>query len=187
MFLRQSPKTTLKNTQKLPLWSILRLTFLEIFKNESFHFSQYSRNFVSYLCLGFSDRITCFQISPRIFQLNRTVSALLYSSRHNSFTNYGTIWKIFVGSENQNLHKCVEKLESELIMFKEKYEDLKISKQEAVRELLQLKDTHNDMLSHIKVDLLNETSFREDVDRRLADVRGQVSEKMGAIYRNVGN
>lgn len=60
--------------------------------------------------------------------------------------------------------------------MKEKYEDLKISKQDAVRELLQLKDTHNDMVTHIKADLLNETTFREDVDRRLADVRAQVSK-----------
>jgi predicted RNase H-like nuclease (RuvC/YqgF family) len=79
-------------------------------------------------------------------------------------------------SENYNLHKNVEKLESELIELKEKYEDLKISKQDAVRELLQLKDTHNDVVTHIKADLMNENTFREDVDRRLADVRAQVEE-----------
>lgn len=80
--------------------------------------------------------------------------------------------------ENQNLHKTIEKLESDLIMLKEKNEDLKISKQEAIRELMQLKDTHNDMVSHMKIDLLNETSFREEVDRRLADVRAQVCIKL---------
>lgn len=80
-------------------------------------------------------------------------------------------------SENQNLHKTIEKLESDLIMLKEKNEDLKVSKQEATRELMQLKDTHNDMVSHMKIDLMNETSFREDVDRRLADVRAQVHKK----------
>lgn len=58
--------------------------------------------------------------------------------------------------------------------LREKYEDLKMSKQEAIRELLQLKDTHNDVVTHIKADLMNESSFREDVDRRLADVRAQV-------------
>ncbi|XP_065209268.1 coiled-coil domain-containing protein 102A [Planococcus citri] len=76
--------------------------------------------------------------------------------------------------EKQLLHKNIEKLESELMDVKEKYEDLKVSKQEALRELMQLKDTHNDVVSHIKVDLMNETTFREDVDKRLADVRAQL-------------
>lgn len=80
----------------------------------------------------------------------------------------------FVCSENHTLHKNVEKLESELIELKEKYEDLKVSKQDAIRELLQLKDTHNDVVTNIKADLMNESTFREDVDRRLADVRAQV-------------
>ncbi len=46
MFLCQCPKTTLKNTQNLPLYSIFKLKFPEIFKNESFLFSQFSRNHV---------------------------------------------------------------------------------------------------------------------------------------------
>lgn len=81
-----------------------------------------------------------------------------------------------VFSENHNLHKSIEKLESEVIELKEKYEDLKVSKQDAVRELLQLKDTHKDVVTHIKADLMNESTFREDVDRRLADVRAQVGQ-----------
>lgn len=89
---------------------------------------------------------------------------------------------ILIFSENQNLHKTIEKLESDLIMLKEKNEDLKISKQEAIRELMQLKDTHNDMVSHMKIDLMNETSFREDVDRRLADVRAQVLAKFQILW-----
>lgn len=68
------------------------------------------------------------------------------------------------------------------MMLKEKNEDLKISKQDAIRELMQLKDTHNDMVSHMKIDLMNETSFREDVDRRLADVRAQVRPKFSINY-----
>lgn len=62
--------------------------------------------------------------------------------------------------------------------LKEKHEDLKISKQDAVRDLLQLKDTHNNTVTHIKTDLLNESTFREDVDRRLADVRAQVTNRI---------
>lgn len=76
--------------------------------------------------------------------------------------------------ENQGLHKIIGKLESELMTLKEKHEDLKLSKQDAVRDLSQLKDTHNNTVTHIKADLLNESTFREDVDRRLADVRAQL-------------
>ncbi len=55
MYLHRSPKTALKNTQNSPLYSILKLTFLRIFKNESFRFSQYSQKFSFDLCLGSSD------------------------------------------------------------------------------------------------------------------------------------
>ncbi len=47
MLLHRSPKTALKNTLNSPFYSILKLTFPKIFKNESFRFSQFSRNFVS--------------------------------------------------------------------------------------------------------------------------------------------
>ncbi len=50
--------TALKNTQNSPLYSILKLTFPKIFKNESFNFSQYSQNFFSDSCLGSSDCLT---------------------------------------------------------------------------------------------------------------------------------
>ncbi len=67
MFLHWFPKTALKNTQNLSLYSILKLTFPEIFKNESFRFSQFSWNFVSkkrlfYGTLGF---FICFSVDPR--------------------------------------------------------------------------------------------------------------------------
>ncbi len=66
-FLHRSPKTTLKKPQNLPLNSILKLTFPEIFKNESYRFSQFSRNFINvkfpfYGTLGF---FTCFSVDPR--------------------------------------------------------------------------------------------------------------------------
>ena len=86
-----------------------------------------------------------------------------------------------VFSENHNLHKTVEKLESELMELKEKYEGMKISKQEAIRELLHSKDTHNDVVTHIKADLMNESTFQEDIDRCLADVRAQVFSNLKKI------
>ncbi len=46
MFLCRSPNTVLKNSLNSPLYTILNLTFREIFKNDSFRFSQFSWNFV---------------------------------------------------------------------------------------------------------------------------------------------
>ncbi len=57
MFLNLSPKTALKSTQNSSLYSILKLTFPEIFKNESF-FSQFYFKKISILfTVGF---LTCF-------------------------------------------------------------------------------------------------------------------------------
>ncbi len=52
MFLCRSPKTALKNTQNSPLCSILKLTFSEYFKNESFRFHSILKIFF-HLMLGF--------------------------------------------------------------------------------------------------------------------------------------
>ncbi len=52
MFLCRSLKTALKNTQNSSLYSILKVTFLEIFKNERFCVSQFSRNFFCRLMPG---------------------------------------------------------------------------------------------------------------------------------------
>ncbi len=52
-----------KISKTTSLHYILKLIFPEIFKNESFRFSQYSQNFFSGLCLGSSDRLTnCWDI-----------------------------------------------------------------------------------------------------------------------------
>ncbi len=53
MFLSRSPKITLKNSQNSPLYSILKLTFLKILKNESFYVSKFYRNFFFRLMPGF--------------------------------------------------------------------------------------------------------------------------------------
>ncbi|XP_018918080.1 coiled-coil domain-containing protein 102A isoform X2 [Bemisia tabaci] len=76
--------------------------------------------------------------------------------------------------EKQSLHKTLEKIEMELSEMKEKCEDLKTSKQEAMRELLRLQDTHQDTVALIRADLLDEATSREGMDRRLADLRAQL-------------
>ncbi|KAL1130531.1 hypothetical protein AAG570_011777 [Ranatra chinensis] len=76
--------------------------------------------------------------------------------------------------EKLNLHKSLERLETELAETKEKCEELRASRQEAVRELLQLQDQHEDTVALIRADLLDEASSREGMDRRLADLRAQL-------------
>lgn len=76
--------------------------------------------------------------------------------------------------EKTNLHKNIERLHSELQEAKDKCEDLKQAKQETVRELLSLQDQHRDTIQQIQSDLQDETSTRESVDRRMADLRAEV-------------
>lgn len=76
--------------------------------------------------------------------------------------------------EKNNLHKTIEKLRADLQEAKDKCEDLKLAKQETVRELLALQDRHRDTIQQIQSDLQDETSSRESVDRRMADLRAEV-------------
>uniref|UniRef100_A0A0A9VSE3 Coiled-coil domain-containing protein 102A n=1 Tax=Lygus hesperus TaxID=30085 RepID=A0A0A9VSE3_LYGHE len=72
------------------------------------------------------------------------------------------------------LHKNVERAESDLAECRQRCEELRASRQEAVRELLQLQDQHQDTVALIRADLLDEASSREGMDRRLADLRAQL-------------
>ncbi|BES98269.1 Coiled-coil domain containing [Nesidiocoris tenuis] len=76
--------------------------------------------------------------------------------------------------EKVALHKNVERVESELGECRQRCEELRASRQEAVRELLQLQDQHQDTVALIRADLLDEASSREGMDRRLADLRAQL-------------
>lgn len=77
-------------------------------------------------------------------------------------------------SEKMCLHRNLERIGTELAEFREKCEDLRASRQEAVRELLQLQDQHQDTVALIRADLIDEATSREGMDRRLADLRTQV-------------
>lgn len=78
--------------------------------------------------------------------------------------------------EKTQLHKTIERLSLELQEIKEKCEDLKLAKQETVRELLSLQDQHRDTIQQIQSDLQDETSSRENIDRRMADLRAEVRQ-----------
>lgn len=76
--------------------------------------------------------------------------------------------------EKVSLHRSVERAEGELSEWRERCEELRASRQEAVRELLQLQDQHQDTVALIRADLLDEATSREGMDRRLADLRAQL-------------
>lgn len=77
-------------------------------------------------------------------------------------------------SEKILLHRDLEKMQVELQELKDRCEDLRASKQEVVRELLQLQDQHQDQVRLIQLDLQDEATSREGMDRRLADLRTEV-------------
>ncbi|XP_069679135.1 coiled-coil domain-containing protein 102A isoform X2 [Periplaneta americana] len=72
------------------------------------------------------------------------------------------------------LHRSLEKMQGELQELKDRCEDLRASKQEVVRELLQLQDQHQDQVRLIQLDLQDEATSREGMDRRLADLRTEL-------------
>ncbi|KAG8250098.1 coiled-coil domain-containing protein 102A [Homalodisca vitripennis] len=76
--------------------------------------------------------------------------------------------------EKLSLHRSLERLEMEVSEWRDKCEDLRVSRQEAVRELLQLQDQHQDTVALIQADLMDEATSREGMDRRLADLRAQL-------------
>lgn len=81
----------------------------------------------------------------------------------------------FLSSEKMNLQRSVERLETELLDLKVRCEDLWQERQKAVRDLLQLESLQEDEVRHIRAELQDETSSREGMDRRLADLRSEVN------------
>lgn len=73
------------------------------------------------------------------------------------------------------MHRNIEKLTGELQEAKEKCEELRDAKQEAVRELLQLQDQHQEELRVMRSDLQEESQSRENLDRRINELRAEVS------------
>lgn len=73
------------------------------------------------------------------------------------------------------LHRNIERVMADLQEWKDKYEELKQSRQDTVRELLALQDQHKEEVSLIKADLQDEASSREGMDRRINDLRAEVS------------
>uniref|UniRef100_A0A8C5L8R2 Coiled-coil domain containing 102A n=2 Tax=Jaculus jaculus TaxID=51337 RepID=A0A8C5L8R2_JACJA len=71
------------------------------------------------------------------------------------------------------LSRNIEKLEGELSQWKIKYEELSKTKQEMLKQLSILKETHQDELGRMSEDLEDELGARSSMDRKMAELRGE--------------
>lgn len=85
-----------------------------------------------------------------------------------------------VQSEKNNLYKTIEKLTSELEDIKEKYEEVRAAKQEAVRELLTLQEQHKAELRILTNSQMEEANARENLERKLCELRAEV--RIGQLF-----
>lgn len=72
------------------------------------------------------------------------------------------------------LSRNIEKLEGELSQWKIKYEELSKTKQEMLKQLNILKETHQDELGRMSEDLEDELGARSNMDRKMAELRGEM-------------
>lgn len=72
----------------------------------------------------------------------------------------------------------MEKLRAEVTQLRERCEELQESRAEVTKELLGLKDRFQTELSTAQADLMDEASNREGMDRRLSDLRTEVSPEI---------
>jgi len=87
--------------------------------------------------------------------------------------------------ENNSLHHTVEKLKAEIKQLREQCEELSKNRADAMRELSELKERFQIELSdeHI-ADLMDEASNEDGMDRRLNELRAEVSDlyKLSTYY-----
>ncbi|XP_069510263.1 coiled-coil domain-containing protein 102A [Ambystoma mexicanum] len=76
--------------------------------------------------------------------------------------------------DKMSLSKSIEKLETENNQWKVKYEELNKSRQEVLKQLNILKELHQDELGRISEDLEDELGARSNMDKKLADLRGEM-------------
>ncbi|XP_014611018.1 PREDICTED: coiled-coil domain-containing protein 102A isoform X1 [Polistes canadensis] len=72
--------------------------------------------------------------------------------------------------EKNSLHNDMEKLKVEVTQLQEQCEELQKSRDEAIRELLELKERYQDELSSAHNDLVVETLSKEGMDHRLSEL-----------------
>lgn len=72
------------------------------------------------------------------------------------------------------MYKTIEKITTELEYIKEKYEESRSAKQEAVRELLTLQEQHKAELRILTNSQIEEANARENLERKLCEIRSEV-------------
>lgn len=77
-------------------------------------------------------------------------------------------------SEKSQLHQTIDRLNADIQELKEKCEELKEAKQEALRDILTLRDQHQEEVRLITSDLQEEANSREGMDRRINELRAEV-------------
>lgn len=81
--------------------------------------------------------------------------------------------------EKNSLHRGMEKLKAEIVQLREECEELRESRVDAMRELLELKERFQVELSDAQADLIDETFSRQSMKRRLSELRAEL-EKLQA-------
>lgn len=78
--------------------------------------------------------------------------------------------------ENNSLHRTVEKLKAEVRQLRDQCEELCESKADAMRELSELKERFQLELNDERIaDLMDNSNNGESMDRRLTELRTEVS------------
>lgn len=80
----------------------------------------------------------------------------------------------FVFREKNSLHRGMEKLKAEVVQLRKQCGELVESKDEAIKELLELKERFQFELSDVQADIIDQASSREGMNRRLCELRAEV-------------
>ncbi|XP_076064197.1 coiled-coil domain-containing protein 102A-like isoform X2 [Oratosquilla oratoria] len=76
--------------------------------------------------------------------------------------------------EKLSLHRESGRWQAETNELRSRLEDLRASRQEAVKELVALRAQHQKEVQTLQLEMLDEASTRECIDRRLADLRAEL-------------
>lgn len=82
--------------------------------------------------------------------------------------------RIFNFSEKKHLMKSLDKTRQEMEECKNKCEDLRTARQDAVRELLTMQETHHAEVRIMNHSLQEEINARETLERRLSEMRTEL-------------
>ncbi|GFT70732.1 coiled-coil domain-containing protein 102B [Nephila pilipes] len=81
--------------------------------------------------------------------------------------------------EKNKLMKSIDKLQTEYNQLRMKYEDMKKSKQDTMKELSQIKAEHQDEIDNMRLDLEDEANSRSNLDQRVAELRTELERLQG--------